>query len=188
MQTVIHPLVFVSLLVTLAMPSVAYKGVNLDKNIIVHDTQLTLNGYGVREKWFFDLYVGKLYLKEKSNNAAAIIGSNQPQLLELAIISNKITNSKMKDAVNEGFKNATGGNTKPIQKNIATLMSAFQSKIKKGDVFQFFWDSTHSTTRIIKNGQEVAAIDGMAFKQALFGIWLGDKPADKKLKKGLLGL
>ena len=30
-------------------------------------------------------------------------------------------------------------------------------------------------------------IEGYDFKKALFGIWLGDNPADEGLKEGLLG-
>jgi hypothetical protein len=30
-------------------------------------------------------------------------------------------------------------------------------------------------------------IKGIDFKRAVFSIWLGEKPADAKLKKGMLG-
>ena len=38
-----------------------------------------------------------------------------------------------------------------------------------------------------KNGKLLTTIRGLEFKKALFGIWLGEKPADKNLKKGMLG-
>ncbi len=189
MQSLTYPLVFLSLLFTFAMPSQAgkYKGVSIDSSVTMNGTTLELNGYGVREKWFFDLYVGKLYLTEKSHDAAAIIHSEQPQLIVLNIISNKITNKKMRDAVNDGFRNATNGNTQPIQNEINRFMKAFDGKIKKGNEFKFYWDAASMKTLVFKNGKQIETIDGMAFKQALFSIWLGDKPADKGLKKGLLG-
>jgi hypothetical protein len=31
-------------------------------------------------------------------------------------------------------------------------------------------------------------VEGLNFKKALWAIWLGDKPADAKLKKKMLGL
>ena len=41
---------------------------------------------------------------------------------------------------------------------------------------------------LYKNGKERGKFPGLAFKQALFGIWLGGKPADDDLKEGMLGL
>ena len=40
---------------------------------------------------------------------------------------------------------------------------------------------------VYKNGSKKGSIDGHDFKRALFGIWLGDKPADDDLKAGMLG-
>ena len=40
---------------------------------------------------------------------------------------------------------------------------------------------------IYKNNKDMGIMPGLDFKQALFGIWLCNKPADKDLKKGMLG-
>ena len=37
------------------------------------------------------------------------------------------------------------------------------------------------------NGKFKGLIEGIEFKKALYAIWLGDKPASSKLKKGMLG-
>ncbi|MGD2172849.1 MAG: chalcone isomerase family protein, partial [Gammaproteobacteria bacterium] len=42
--------------------------------------------------------------------------------------------------------------------------------------------------RVSRNGKELGAIPGDDFKTALLEIWLGNHPADKQLKKGMLGL
>ncbi len=44
---------------------------------------LVLNGAGIRSKFFFDLYVGGLYLKEKSNNALHVINSDEQEAITL---------------------------------------------------------------------------------------------------------
>ena len=44
------------------------------------------------------------------------------------------------------------------------------------------------SVHLYKNGIERGTFDGLAFKQALFGIWLGGNPADDDLKEGMLGL
>jgi len=42
-------------------------------------------------------------------------------------------------------------------------------------------------THVSRDGEEKAVIEGLEFKQALFGIWLSDKPVSGKLKSSLLG-
>jgi len=42
-------------------------------------------------------------------------------------------------------------------------------------------------TTVWRDGEPVSVIEGLAFKQALFGIWLSKKPVAGKLKAGMLG-
>ena len=42
-------------------------------------------------------------------------------------------------------------------------------------------------TAVAKNGETLGTIDGDDFNTALLAIWLGERPADRGLKKRLLG-
>jgi hypothetical protein len=147
---------------------------------------LTLNGAGVRTK-LIKLYVGGLYLKEKSSDAAAIMAADEPMAVKLHIISSMITSKKMEDAVREGFLKSTGENTEPIKDQIERFISVFKDEIKENDVFDIIY-SPGKGTDVYKNSEYRSTIEGMTFKQALFGIWLCDKPAQASLKKGMLGM
>ncbi|HWL72643.1 MAG TPA: chalcone isomerase family protein, partial [Burkholderiaceae bacterium] len=58
---------------------------------------------------------------------------------------------------------------------------------KKGDVINFDY-TADGGTRISVNGQPRGeAIPGADFFSAVLRIWLGEKPADEALKKGMLG-
>jgi hypothetical protein len=58
---------------------------------------------------------------------------------------------------------------------------------KKGDVINFDY-TPEGGTRITVNGQpRGTAIPGHDFNAAVMRIWLGDKPVDEGLKKGMLG-
>ena len=162
-------------------------GVTLQKKLKVGETYLTLNGAGVREKFFMDMYACGLYLKETSNNATTIINNDESAAIKIHIISSLITSKKMTDAVEEGFKNATGGKTAVLRKEIDQFKAVFtKEEIQKEDVYDIVYVSGKGTI-IFKNGKIQPIIKGLAFKQALFGIWLCDKPADKDLKEALLG-
>ncbi|MBE7638945.1 chalcone isomerase [Salegentibacter sp. BLCTC] len=161
-------------------------GATLPNSLNFGSEKLVLNGAGVREKFWMDMYAGGLYLKAKSGNASEIMNKNEAMALKLHIVSKMITSERMIDAVNEGFENATGGNTAPLSDEIKKFISFFEEEINKGDIFDLVYLPERGMV-IYKNGNESGTIQGLAFKKALFGIWLSNKPADKDLKKGMLG-
>ena len=68
-------------------------------------------------------------------------------------------------------------------------INAFKTvgEAKKGDVIQLDF-TPEAGTRLVVNGQPRGnAIAGEEFYNALLRVWLGDKPADGDLKKGMLG-
>ena len=160
-------------------------GVKLDNKLTLEGKDLTLNGAGTREKFFMDLYVGSLYVTKKSTNAQDIIDSKDAAAMKLNIVSGMITSSKMINAIDEGFENATNKNTASLKTKIDKFKGFFKEKIVKGDVFIIMYDG--DDVSVYKNGAKKGSIDGHDFKKALFGIWLGKKPADDDLKDGMLG-
>ncbi|WP_417886758.1 chalcone isomerase family protein [Zunongwangia sp.] len=161
-------------------------GVTFPKNYKSADANLVLNGAGVREKLWIDLYVAGLYLEEKSTDADAIIKSEEPMAIKLQIVSRLITSEKMSNAVEDGFENSTGGDTKPIATQIKTFMEFFKEEIKKGDIFDLVYKPGTGVVAL-KNNEKKGVIKGKEFKEALFGIWLSDKPAEDDLKEAMLG-
>ena len=108
--------------------------------------------------------------------------------VKLNIISSLVTSDRMKDAIIEGFKKSTGNKTAPIQAKIDRFVKLFSlSPIVKGDVFDNVYTPSGGV-QISKNGKVLDTIDGLDFKTALWGIWLGNDPVDKDLKKGMLGI
>lgn len=144
---------------------------------------LTLNGKGVRTKAFFNLYNAGLYVQQKSTDANAIISGDQPSAMRLEITSAMITSENMESAVRDGFKHSS--NIPDIQPRIEQLIAVFKEAIKEGDVYDFIY--TPNKLAIVKNGKPAATIAGHDFKQALFSIWLGERPVQASLKKALLG-
>lgn len=176
------------LLVTGFITFAQYKisGIEMPYTLKSEQNTLVINGAGVREKYFMDMYVGGLYLKAKKSDAVAIMKADESMAIRLHIVSGLITSEKMTTAVDEGFKNSTGGNTSPLLSKINQFKDVFKEKINKGDVYDLIYEPAKGVS-IIKNGKTAAVISGLDFKMALFGIWLCDKPADTGLKKDMLG-
>ena len=162
-------------------------GVNVPETFKTDSAQeLVLNGAGVRAKFLIDLYVGALYLKQQEQDAASIIAQDDAMAIRLEMVSNMVTSEKMTEATMEGFENSTKGNLAPIKAEIDSFMATFGEPIKKGDVFDLVYVPAEGV-KVYKNGSLKNTVAGAAFKQALFGIWLSDKPAQKSLKAGMLG-
>lgn len=173
--------------VSLQSEAVEVAGVNIPDTIKTGSTQeLKLNGAGVREKWLMDLYVGALYLKERESDAVKIIMQEDEMAIRLEMVSNMVTSERMTSATLEGFEHATHGNTAPLQPQIEAFLATFKEPIKKGDVFEMVYVPGEGV-KIFKNSQLKNTVAGEAFKQALFGIWLSDQPAQKSLKAEMLG-
>lgn len=162
-------------------------GVTLENTISLNGSDLALNGAGTRVKYFMDMYVGGLYVTTKTSDASKVIAGDEPMAMRLTIVSGLISSDKMTSAVDDGFEEVLGGKVSAMQKEINTFKSFFKDEITKGDVFDIAYSKANGTV-VYKNGAKKGAIAGLDFKKALFAIWLGDSPADKKLKKGMLGM
>ncbi|MGF2736766.1 chalcone isomerase family protein [Marinobacter sp. DUT-1] len=181
---------FASLILTamLSAPASALtvEGVDVPETYQAMGTELKLNGAGTRSKWFMDLYVGGLYVPESISDGEAVINADEPQAITLHIISGMITSERMTEATLEGFKASTDGNMAPVQDNIDQFMAVFQEEIQEGDVFDLVYLPGEGV-RALKNGEVRDTVGDLAFKKALFGIWLSDKPAQENLKERMLG-
>jgi len=148
---------------------------------------LVLNGGGVREKLWIDVYVAGLYLTARNGNAAEIVNADQPMAVRMHIVSGMINSENMSEAVNEGFEKSTGGNTAPLRDRINTFLDVFKKEpVKVDDIFKIIHIPGEGV-KIYKNDMLKATVGGLDFKKALFGIWLGENPVSSSLKKGMLG-
>lgn len=162
-------------------------GVEVPDTITVDGHELKFNGGGIRSKWFMSLYVGSLYLPEKTDNPNEVIGGDKPMAITLDIVSGMITSERMTEATIEGFENATSGNMEPIQEDVDAFMKNFEKEIKEGDHFRIAYLPEEGVV-VYKNGEKTGTVKGgMDFKQALFAIWLGDTPAQESVKQAMLG-
>ena len=162
-------------------------GITLPATVKQGTADLVLNGGGIRKKLFFKLYTGGLYLSAKNKNAADIVNADKPTAFRLTITSGVINSNNLSEAVEEGFTKSMKGNTTPLQEKITLLVSTFKSEeIKEGDMFELSYVPGEGV-KAYKNGKLKNTIQGLDFKKALFGIWLGEDPVDADLKTALLG-
>lgn len=154
------------------------------------DSELILNGSGIRNKFFMDVYVCGLYLPEKNKNAEEIIHSDGPVAVRLHIISQLITRKNMERVIREGFIRSTDAKTDNIQSQIDELMLNFRkTRVSVDDTYDM-WYIPGKGLQGYKNEKPWGPIIvcGPEFRHALIGIWLSDDPIDPNLKNKMLGL
>lgn len=147
--------------------------------------KLVLNGIGIRKATIFNVkvYRGALYLEKQNNNADEVVNSSQNKRIQMHFVRD-VSGSKIKNGWNEGFEKNTDDLTQ-IKDRIGEFNN-FMEDISDGEeiVLDFNGDSVSVTVK----GQAKGTIKGANFLKALLRIWLGPKPPNDDLKKGMLGL
>ena len=175
----------VVVLVCLAAPTFATES-KLPPTLKIAKQELQLNGEGIRQKYMLDLYCAGLYLTKPNREDKVVVAADELMAIRVAITSKFVSQDKLIASLDEGFNRSTKGNVKPIQIQIDQFQQCFSEKIVRGDVFDFVYVPNQGVM-VFKNGKNKGSVAGLPFKQALFGVWLGEQPADAKLKIALLG-
>jgi len=161
------------------------KGVSLPLSIELNGKTLELNGMGLRTKIVFKVYVGGLYLEKPSRDGLAIASSEQVKCMELSFLR-AVDGADVAKAIAEGFANNAGASLPALKERIARFGKLIPD-VKKGDRLIFLY-RPGTGLEVLANGKTAGTIEGKDFSDALFRVWLGEKPADKALKNGLLGV
>ncbi|CAN5776465.1 chalcone isomerase family protein [soil metagenome] len=163
-------------------------GIKFDDAVHVANTDLKLNGAGIRYKAIFKVYVAGLYLKEKKTTVPDILALAGPK---------RVTIVMLRDLSNEdfgrGFMSGIQQNTEKSEK--LRLVSQFLRfgemfasvpELKKGDIMINDWIPGVGTV-VSLNGKKMGEpYPDVNFYNALLRIWLGEKPVDQSLKKAML--
>jgi len=159
-------------------------GVTLPDTAQAGGTTLVLNGLGLRTKFMVKVYVAGLYLVQKSSDPGTILKSDAPKRIVMHFVHTASKN-QMSDAFNDSFTDNAPDARKTMQGEIDRLLAALEP-VKEGDQMVFTYLPATGTTLAI-NGQDKLTIAGPAFGQLIFSVWMGPKPPNAGLKKGLLG-
>jgi long-chain acyl-CoA synthetase len=162
-------------------------GIKVDDSLRVGGSELLLNGAGLRSKLFIKVYVGALYVGQKSTTPAAILDNPQPRRMVMRLLRD-VDAETLASAMDEGLKNnhtpAEMADMKAQAEALAGIMKSI-GKAREGDTIAI--DFSADGVSISLNGETRGKVAGPGFAKALLKVWLGDKPADASLKKALLG-
>lgn len=162
-------------------------GVRFDATVRVAGQDLVLNGAGVRSRLFVKVYVGALYVSEKSSGAATLIESRAPRRMSLALLRD-IDASTLSGALEDGLRHNSSPAERAATRGAADELTALMraaGPLRQGDRVTI--DCTAEGVSLGLNGALRGKVMDPAFARLLLRVWLGDKPVDASLKKALLG-
>jgi hypothetical protein len=158
--------------------------VDFDDSVTVDGKELTLNGLGLRTATAFKvkIYAIGLYLENKSSDPDAIMSSAENKRITMHFL-HKVTADELSGGWTEGFEN----NTRDISgiKDQIAKFNASMRDVKTGE--SIILNFSGGKVDVLINDTLVDSIEGESFIKAVQAIWLGPKPPNEPLKKGILG-
>jgi hypothetical protein len=169
--------------------AVEIEGMRFDDAARVGGRELQLNGAVLRAGFLAKGYVAALYLQEKARNAAVVLGTPGAKRLQLRILR-ETEPPAMVRALRQGMRN---NHSEAQMQELAARLVQFERTLgevgtaHKGDVINLDFSPQTGTVVAINGTPRGRPIPGEDFYQAVLRVFLGERPADAGVKRGLLG-
>jgi Chalcone isomerase-like len=164
------------------------EGQKFEDATVLAGRTLRLNGLGLRGVAWIKAYVTGLYLAAPSQDVPQILAMQGPKRLRMKVM----LEAPSQEYTKAFLKGVRRNEPEKVQQALASRLTAFAAQIdslktiRAGDVVDMDYLPGVGTQLRLNNKAVGAAIEGEDFYRALLKIYIGDKPADKKMKEGLL--
>ncbi len=168
---------------------VVLSGVTLPDSVRVADHPLVRNGAGIRYKAIFKVYTAGLYLEKKAGTTEEVLAMSGPKRMTITMLRD-IDSNELGKLFTRGMEdNMERGSFAKLIPGVIRMSKIFSDHkvLKEGDTFELDWIPGTGTVLTVKGTAEKEPFKEPEFFNALMRIWLGPRPADWKLKEGLLG-
>ena len=163
--------------------------VKYDETTSVGGSTLLLNGAGVRYKAVFKVYTAGLYLEKKTETARDVAALKGPKRISITMLR-EIDSTELGKLFSRGMEdNMDRAAFSKLIPGVLRMSQIFSDhkKLQAGDQFTIDWIPGTGTVITVKGKPQGEPFKEPEFFNALMGIWLGNAPADWKLKDALLG-
>ena len=169
--------------------AVTVADVKYEPTLTLGDSTVQLNGAGVRYKAVFKVYTAGLYLEKKASTPQEVASQRGPKRLSITMLR-EIDSTELGKLFSRGMEdNMDRAAFSRIVPGVLRMSQIFSDhkKLQAGDQFMIDWIPGTGTVITVKGKVQGEPFKEPEFFNALLGIWLGNLPADFKLKDALLG-
>lgn len=167
----------------------AVEGFRFDAAIRLGGADLVLNGVGVRRRFFIPVYVGALYVPQKSSDPEVLLSQRGPRRMSLRFVRD-VEAELFMNSLDAGMrKHYTPQQLEAWTPQWRTLTTVIANVVIARRADHVTWDYTPETgARVMQNSVPIIpSMPGEDFYNAVLRVWLGPQPADADMKRGLLG-
>lgn len=162
-----------------------FKDINVPEEVALAGKDISLNGVGMRTKFFFDIYVGALYLESAVKTREDVLSQKGPKRVFMHFVYDEVASEKLVAGWNDGFEgNLSDEQLRALAERIKAFNAMFDTAHAGDEVMLDYLPE--QGTRVTIKGEVKGVIKGKDFNDALLNIWLGDQPADDDLKEAML--
>ena len=160
-----------------------------DDRISLANTELVLNGVGLRAVAWIKGYAAGLYLAEKAATAERVVAVKGPKRVQIKMMLD-VKAEEFAKAFNVGIRRNTSA---AEQAKMSAEMAQFDKLIddigavKKGDVINLDFLPARGVVMSVNGTERGKPIANEGLYAGILRIFIGDLPVDRKLKDGLLG-
>ena len=104
-------------------------GVFVDDRLTFDNKEFVLNGAGIRDKMWIELYVGSLYVPYKIKTEKELYELDDYFAMRIDIVSPRITSEVLIEAIENGFKNSTKDKINLFSDRIDFMKGFFKEEI-----------------------------------------------------------
>ena len=164
-------------------------GAKVEDAVDLQGAKLQLNGAGVRYKAIFKVYAAGLYVGKKVASPEELFAATGPKRQSITLLR-EIDSNELGKAFTKGFEeNSSKTEMSKLIPGLIKMGQIFsdQKKMLAGENFTIDWIPGTGTVITVKGKPQGEPFKEVEFYNALMRIWLGNNPADFKLKDALLG-
>jgi len=162
-------------------------GFRFDDTVSLGGADLRLNGVGLRSVFILKAFLAALYVPHRTADPAELIRQTGPRRLQLRMLVDMSPDRLLKTFTAGLHDSSAEPQNAALKARIEQLETALKAvgTVRKGETLDL--DVIDGQMRLLVNGQMRAAVPGEDAFAAILRGWVGERPLEKDLKKGLLG-
>lgn len=162
-------------------------GIDLPDTLTFDGATLRLNGAGVRNKFFMDIYVLALYAEKSITSDREAIQGTMPRALRLVITTPMANNQIVAESIEKGLRRSSGRKYELVKPFIGEIIRVFNEQpIRFRDCFDIVYHPDTGLS-VYRNGHFASGPrQSDELRDAIFDNWLGKEAPSEQLKRKLL--
>ncbi|TDP74898.1 chalcone isomerase family protein [Roseateles toxinivorans] len=169
-----------------------YEGFDVPESVTLGGVPLVLNGVGMRAVAVLKGYSAALYLSGKSQQPSEVLANTGPKRVQIRMLLQiSVGAEEFVKAINKGVqRNCTEAERLAVADRVAQLNANLRriGKVSRKDLINLDYLPDSGLVLSVNGKVSGDPLPGADLYGAILKVFLGERPVDRRLKAGMLGL